>query len=109
MSKQKQGSNEKTLYNGCYITQSSSVYTLEPEVVEDLGQLDVSFGIARQQQQAYCRYVRVGVSEEQAFWLEKLSPAGTTAFSLPSSVVLAERRWWDECQRSSAGWLGIRH
>ena len=47
MSKQKQGSNENILYNGCYITQYSSVNTLKMEVIEDFGQLDVGFGIAR--------------------------------------------------------------
>ena len=46
MSKQERESDENILYNG-HCIKSTSIYTLELEVIEDLGQLDVSFGIAR--------------------------------------------------------------
>jgi hypothetical protein len=71
MSKQKQGSGENILYNVCCITQCSSINTFALKVFEDPGQLDVGLAVTRRQQQADCRYIGIGISEDRAFWLEK--------------------------------------
>ena len=46
MDEQKRGPSKSILYNGCYITQYSSVDMLALEVVEDFGQVAVSLNIA---------------------------------------------------------------
>ena len=69
--KQERGSNKNVLYNVCYITRCLSISTFALKIFEDLGQLDDGLAVARRQQQADCRYVRIGISKKRAFWLEK--------------------------------------
>jgi len=98
MSKQERGSDENILYNACCITQCSSINTFALKVFEDPGQLDVGLAVARRQQQADCRYIRIGISEEWAFRQKETGLA-------PCFFLIPFFRW--RCRWVVAGKAGV--